>query len=204
MVKREDDAIEDVEEEGVEIERVERPEPRRKRRRKPTQEEIRMAVSEIQSLATSRENVIDYIKQLIYENTKMRSELRKTKKILAKVLTDAMYKGETIEVLNTMLDTSTAMFKLTLDRLSLMMSTALESSVRTQELAVKYAETAQTNVAIVEALDRLRALITKYVPYSELDKAEELLLHLARASKILQPITPITRTQTTEKKGGQS
>ncbi|RLI18368.1 hypothetical protein DRO54_10215 [Candidatus Bathyarchaeota archaeon] len=203
MVKREDDAVEDVEEEGVKIERVERPEPRRRRHRKPTQEEIRMAVSEIQSLATSRENVIDYIKQLIYENAKMRSELRKTKKILAKVLTDAMYKGETIEVLNTMLDTSTAMFKLTLDRLSLMMSTALESSVRTQELAVKYAETSQTNVAIVEALDRLRALITKYVPYSELDKAEELLLHLARASKILQPITP-TRTQTTEKKGGQS
>ena len=86
-----------------------------------------------------------------------------------------------------------AALQLTMDRVSMAFSQMIKSTIYTQELAVKYAETSITNQSLVRIIDELRSLLSKYMPRSELERAMDLLDNIMRRIREFQ--TPLVITE---------
>lgn len=133
------------------------------------------------SVSTNVEMFLANLQQQIINQAQ---EIHMLKKLLTKTIEESQAKDDVIDILSASIDSSKALAKLALDKLTLMMAYAIESGIRIQDLAVRYAETSQMNVALTQVLDEIRAKLVKYVPKEEIERLDELISLLSRAYRI--------------------
>ena len=149
------------------------------------EEEVVGEVPIARELFSTSNNIELFIAHLQKQLMQQAQEIRMLKMLLTKTIQESQEKEETIDILAKSMDSASALAKMALDKLTGMMAYAIDSSIRLQDLAVRYAETTQTNVALTHLIDELRAKLIKYVPKEEYERLDELLSLLSKAYKIV-------------------
>lgn len=98
-------------------------------------------------------------------------------------------------------DTSQALLLRALDKNDALTLRLIKDRMNMQDLIVKYTETRQTLVSLVAVIDELRKMIRRFVPQTELDRAEELIEFVKDAAeKLVKTASPIPIKIEEEKK----